>query len=219
MSAKAAMMRLPTLWSERSPPPSKRSLKTSASFLRSARATRQFLTSPGGATPSSCLRRPLEPPSSATVTTAVRLPTLSRNPPKSTGRPVPPPNATTRNSSYFLIDAQYIADLLQSALTARYDRTRCRIAEQMLEPARFGPVSRGHLHPYCFLAALTASANRLAFSTTSPRSSLSSDDGARAPPAPTARAPAANQSTMFPRETPPVGTKGTSGKGPKRAFR
>ena len=38
---------------------------------------------------------------------------------------------------------------------------------------------------------------------------------ARAPPAPTARAPAANQSVMFPRETPPVGTKGTPGKGPR----
>src|SRR5215217_3452930 len=108
MSASAAMMMLPTVCSERSPPPSKRYSKTSASFLRPARATRQFLTSPGGATPSSCLSLPLEPPSSATVTTAVRSPTRSRKPRKSTGNPVPPPKATTLRSSYLLMNVEYI---------------------------------------------------------------------------------------------------------------
>src|SRR5215216_5171295 len=128
MSAKAAMMRLPTLWSERSPPPSKRSLKTSASFLRPARATRQFLTSPGGATPSSCLKRPLDPPSSATVTTAVRSPTLSRRPRKSTGNPVPPPNATTRNSVLLpVIGVQYTLARPGPAVPATPAWTRRRI--------------------------------------------------------------------------------------------
>jgi hypothetical protein len=35
---------------------------------------------------------------------------------------------------------QYIADRLQSVLTTRGDQTRCRIAAEMLEHARLGPV-------------------------------------------------------------------------------
>src|SRR5215212_4104833 len=128
ISSSAAMIMLPTLWSFRSPGASKRYSKTSASFLRPASATRQFLTSPGGATPSSCLRRPLEPPSSATVTTAVRSATLSRNPRKSTGSPVPPPNATTRKSSYLLTTDQYTVLRRQQDLTPVASRWLTRAA-------------------------------------------------------------------------------------------
>src|SRR5918995_1304202 len=109
MSASAAIMMLPTLWSFRSPGASKRYSKTSASLRRPASATRQFLTSPGGATPSSWRSRPLEPPSSATVTTAVRSPTLSLRPLSNTGRPVPPPNATIFKFSTLRMGPEYTA--------------------------------------------------------------------------------------------------------------
>src|SRR5215210_4355493 len=107
MSESAAIIMLPTLWSFRSPGASKRYSKTSANLRRPARATRQFLTSPGGATPSSWRSLPLDPPSSATVTTAVRSPTLSLNPLSNTGNPVPPPNATTFRSSTLRMGAEY----------------------------------------------------------------------------------------------------------------
>src|SRR4051812_28418087 len=134
MSARAAMMMLPTLWSFRSPGASKRYSKTSASLRRPASATRQFLTSPGGATPSSWRRRPLEPPSSATVTTAVRSPTLSLKPLSNTGNPVPPPNATIFRFSTLRMGTEY---------TAR----RRRLAGETLPPVPFFEVedrSLGH---------------------------------------------------------------------------
>src|SRR5215204_3239375 len=109
MSASAAIIMLPTLWSFRSPGASKRYSKTSASLRRPASATRQFLTSPGGATPSSWRRRPLEPPSSATVTTAARSPTLSLKPLSNTGKPVPPPNATIFKFSTLRMGPKYTA--------------------------------------------------------------------------------------------------------------
>src|SRR5215203_6139648 len=109
MSASAAIIMLPTLWSFRSPGASKRYSNTSASLRRPASATRQFLTSPGGATPSSWRRRPLEPPSSATVTTAVRSPTLSLKPLSNTGKPVPPPNATIFKFSTLRMGPEYTA--------------------------------------------------------------------------------------------------------------
>jgi hypothetical protein len=43
--------------------------------------------------------------------------------------------------------------------------------------------------------------------------------GASKPPAPTAKAPAANQSRTFSSETPPVGSRTASGKGPRKALR
>src|ERR671911_1549621 len=107
ISASAAIIMLPTLWSFRSPGASKRYSKTSANLRRPASATRQFLTSPGGATPSSWRSRPLEPPSSATVTTAVSSPTLSLKPLSSTGSPVPPPNATNLMFSTPCTETEY----------------------------------------------------------------------------------------------------------------
>ena len=49
---------------------------------------------PGGRTPSSFCRRPEEPPSSLTVTTAVRLLERRLRPRSNVERPVPPPIAT-----------------------------------------------------------------------------------------------------------------------------
>src|SRR5512133_543643 len=76
----------------------------------SASATRQLRTSPGGSMPKSERKRPLEPPSSITDTTAVRLwisamvlirprVTWCLRPRKSVDRPVPPPKHTTRKGA------------------------------------------------------------------------------------------------------------------------
>ena len=62
----------------------------------SARAAMQLRMSPTGGIPSSSRRTPDEPPSSATVTIAVRLLVCSLRPRRSVDRPVPPPIATTR---------------------------------------------------------------------------------------------------------------------------
>ena len=67
-----------------------------------------------GATPSSWRNRPLEPPSSATVTTAVRSPTLSLKPLSKTGSPVPPPNATSLVSSTLFTHLEYTHFLVSS---------------------------------------------------------------------------------------------------------
>ncbi len=56
----------------------------------------QFRMSPIGAMPSSVRSLPDEPPSSATVTTAVMLLVCSLSPRSSADSPVPPPIATTR---------------------------------------------------------------------------------------------------------------------------
>src|SRR6185437_1113659 len=83
----------------------------------SDRATMQLRTSPGGSMLNSLRRRPLEPPSSVTVTIAASSDTFGKLPSESRGsgvfpplptyffnplsrveRPVPPPIATTRNS-------------------------------------------------------------------------------------------------------------------------
>src|SRR5438445_7187662 len=78
-------------------------------FSSSETATRQLRTSPGGSMPSSRRKRPLEPPSSLTVTSAVRsemkTPSGWASPARTVyclrplskvERPVPPPMATTR---------------------------------------------------------------------------------------------------------------------------
>ena len=52
--------------------------------------------SPGGSTPSSRRSRPLEPPSSATVTTAVSRSVTRRSADSDAASPCPPPSATTR---------------------------------------------------------------------------------------------------------------------------
>ncbi len=71
----------------------------------SASATRQLRISPGGSTPISFLSLPELPPSSATVTMAVRFPVDSLRPLSSVDKPVPPPTTTIfgpRPSSYRL---------------------------------------------------------------------------------------------------------------------
>ena len=60
----------------------------------SANAAIQFLISPGGKTPISSLKRPDEPPSSPTVTTAVMLFVIFLMPLSNIESPVPPPIAT-----------------------------------------------------------------------------------------------------------------------------
>ncbi len=62
----------------------------------SARAAMQLRMSPIGGMPISSRSLPDEPPSSATVTTAVMLLVCSLRPRKRTDSPVPPPIATTR---------------------------------------------------------------------------------------------------------------------------
>src|ERR1700690_1869005 len=109
----AARKRLPKLWPSSPDPLTKRcwnNLESKASS--SERATMQFRMSPGGNMLSSLRKRPLEPPSSLTVTTAERSHisglsdfaegrsaeelTYHFNPLSRVERPVPPPIATTR---------------------------------------------------------------------------------------------------------------------------
>src|SRR4051794_10552142 len=99
--------------------------------------------------------------------------------------------------------------LVQTARGFRLDGDGTMVATESTQPPR----------AYCPLDTRTASANRLADSTTSLRSRPASDGGASVLPAPTVRAPAANQSGTLSTEIPPVGTKETSGNGPRSAFR
>ncbi len=62
----------------------------------SASATMQLRMSPTGGSPSCVRSLPDDPPSSATVTTAVRLLVCSLRPRSRVDSPVPPPSATTR---------------------------------------------------------------------------------------------------------------------------
>src|SRR5690554_4394835 len=59
-------------------------------------AIKQFLISPGGRIPNSCRRRPELPPSSATVTMAVRSAVNFLSPRRMVPKPVPPPMTTIR---------------------------------------------------------------------------------------------------------------------------
>src|SRR5579864_513623 len=109
----AARKRLPKLWPSSPEPLSKRCRKSLESKASSSlRATMQLRMSPGGSMLNSLRRRPLEPPSSLTVTTAQRsrmtgasgevdnsvsgVPTNFFSPLSRVERPVPPPIATTR---------------------------------------------------------------------------------------------------------------------------
>ena len=71
----AAMRRLPTAWPARLPSSSPKRYWSSSPIAGSvsASATRQLRMSPTAGMPSCSRRRPVEPPSSATVTTAVRF--------------------------------------------------------------------------------------------------------------------------------------------------
>ena len=93
------MNRLPNEWPDSPSPDSggKRYWNSRViSGSASATAAMQLRTSPGGITPMSCRSRPDEPPSSATVTTAVRLSVYSLRPRSRIDSPVPPPIATMR---------------------------------------------------------------------------------------------------------------------------
>ena len=97
ISAIAMMKRLPKEWPPSEPSPVKRCWKSWViSGSVSARAVRHWRKSPGGSTRYSARRRPLEPPSSATVTMATMLPVYFLIPRSSVLSPVPPPSATTR---------------------------------------------------------------------------------------------------------------------------
>ena len=113
MSVSAARNRLPKLWPSRPEPFSKRCRKSWESKASSSlRATIQLRISPGGSMLSSLRRRPLEPPSSLTVTTAQRSRMMGEparatansagvrakrlSPLRRVESPVPPPMATTR---------------------------------------------------------------------------------------------------------------------------
>src|SRR4051794_2961876 len=99
-SQRLTIRRLPTTWPFISPVPAKRCCRTlaqvsphSSSPQSAARAIRR---SPGGRTPNSDRSRPEEPPSSATVTTAVRSTGSRRRADKEAWSPWPPPRAVTR---------------------------------------------------------------------------------------------------------------------------
>src|SRR5580704_12827315 len=113
MEVSAARNRLPKLWPSSPEPFSKRWRKSFESRASSSlRATMQLRMSPGGSMLSSLRRRPLEPPSSLTVTTAERSRMTGESkaalgisvgdrtkrfkPFSRVERPVPPPRATTR---------------------------------------------------------------------------------------------------------------------------
>src|SRR5437879_5559265 len=94
--ARLAMNRLPNAWPSSAPPWKRYSNSWVISGSDSASATRQSRMSPGGRMPSSRRSRPELPPSSNTVTTAVRLLVNSFSPRSSVERPVPPPMTTMR---------------------------------------------------------------------------------------------------------------------------
>ena len=96
-SQRLTISRLPTTWPFISPVPAKRCWSTlaqvsphSSSPHSAASAIRR---SPGGSTPNSERSRPDEPPSSATVTTAVRSTGSRRRADRDAYRPCPPPSA------------------------------------------------------------------------------------------------------------------------------
>lgn len=98
-SHSATISRLPTAWPCRSPLLTKRCWITLAQVLPHSssphRAASALRRSPGGSTPISVRSLPLEPPSSATVTTAVRSPVIRRSAASEAASPWPPPRATT----------------------------------------------------------------------------------------------------------------------------
>src|SRR5215813_9004298 len=98
-SHSATISTLPTACPPRSPSPVKRCCTTRLQVVphessphSAASAIRR---SPGGRTPNSRRSRPLDPPSSATVTTAVRSRVTRRSADSEAYSPCPPPSATT----------------------------------------------------------------------------------------------------------------------------
>ena len=120
-SAMAAIKRLPKLCPARGEPSLKRNcIMRSISGSRSASATRQLRKSPGGIMPISLRRRPDEPPSSATVTTALQLLVIYFMPRKRVESPVPPPITVMAGPrpSFLCVKIFSIKDELLSGRTA-----------------------------------------------------------------------------------------------------
>src|SRR6266511_4040291 len=88
--------RLPTACPASGPAPANRCWNSRAAFSSPASAASAWRRSPGGSTPRSSRSRPLDPPSSATVTTAVTSsPGICRRARSDADSPCPPPKATT----------------------------------------------------------------------------------------------------------------------------
>src|SRR6266852_2047806 len=157
---RAARNRLPKLWPSSPEPFSKRwrkSLDNRASS--SLRATMQLRMSPGGSMLNSLRRRPLEPPSSLTVTTAHKSRmmgesgtvvgisagerTKSLSPLSSVERPVPPTLAPTRSPwsralSTEEISAAFVS--IQPSFAGRATQAHLREDQHLLHPVRLlGP--------------------------------------------------------------------------------
>ena len=87
-----------------------------------ARASMQWRMSPGGGMPMSRRSIPEPPPSSATVTTAVRFFVYFFGPRSMVDRPVPPPTATIlgpRSHCWGLTDSSAIVRLLSQCFQFR----------------------------------------------------------------------------------------------------
>src|SRR5208282_409215 len=97
-SHKATMSRLPTAWPARSQSPPNRCCTTLLQVVPHSSsphsAASAILRSPGGRTPKSRRSRPLDPPSSATVTIAMSSSVTLRNADSDAASPCPPPSAT-----------------------------------------------------------------------------------------------------------------------------
>src|SRR5690606_27186604 len=97
-SHSATMSRLPTACPCSSPPERYRCCTTSLQVLHHSSsphsAANALRRSPGGSTPRSRRSRPLDPPSSATVTAAVTSVVPRRSADSDAYSPCPPPNAT-----------------------------------------------------------------------------------------------------------------------------
>src|SRR5450759_5251176 len=99
VSARPTRTRLPSAWPSSSPAVNRCSNAPAQRLPGAASATRHLRRSPGGRTSRSRRSRPEDPPSSATLTTAVMSPAYWRAARSATARPWPPPSATTRGRS------------------------------------------------------------------------------------------------------------------------
>ncbi len=132
-SVSAAMKRLPKLWPCSPPSSGNRYLKSRLmTDSSSASATRQLRRSPGGGMPMCRRSRPELPPSSAMVTTAVRLLVCALSPRSSAARPLPPPTATTRGPRASLAAARISPTV--SGLVCWNSHTRRTPTTSMMAP-------------------------------------------------------------------------------------
>ena len=115
-----------------------------------ASAARAMRRSPGGSSPSSRRIRPDEPPSSATVTTAVRSSVSSRSADSDACRPWPPPSATARPIGHAAVSANRV----RSGTADGYSRPRSRFTTLARTPiARMRSANCAGHHHRAVLAA------------------------------------------------------------------